>query len=492
AARPLWTAGGRPTAQARQAMSILAGSEARGLRPEDYGVARLRRRLDHLASARSPSDIDVARFDVELSLSLMRLASHLHSGRVDPRRLRFDLPETHAAFDPAAVVTAMSRATDVDAVVRGVEPRYAGYRALSGALARYRALAAGADLRPPAPPRTIRPDSVYRDAPALRRWLSALGDMPFGSTSPAPAADTIYRGDLVRGVIAFQRRHGLDADGIIGPATAAQLRVPLERRVRQIELAMERWRWLPDTVPGRTIIVNVPAFRLYAFERDGSLAAPLVSMNVVVGEAESGNGTPLFTGTMREVVFQPYWDVPPSIARSELLPKIRRDAGYMDREQLELVRGGDHDAVVFPPTPENLRLVAQGTLRIRQRPGALNSLGPVKFLFPNRYNVYLHGTPAPELFARSRRDFSHGCIRLEDPAALARWVLDGQAGWDSVSVTTAMTTGRHSRRVRVARPVQVYMLYATAVAEEDGNVRFHPDIYGHDGVLLGALGWRAE
>jgi murein L,D-transpeptidase YcbB/YkuD len=255
---------------------------------------------------------------------------------------------------------------------------------------------------------------------------------------------------------------------------------------------MERWRWLPDTVPSRAIVVNVPAFRLYAFERDGSLATPVVRMNVVVGEAESGNGTPLFTGTMREVVFQPYWDVPPSIARTEMLPKIRRDTGYLEREQLEIVRGGDHDAVVFPPTPENLRRVAEGTLRIRQRPGPLNSLGPVKFLFPNRYNVYLHGTPAPELFARSRRDFSHGCIRLEDPAALARWALDGQAGWDSSAVATAMTTGRQSRRVRLARPVQVYMLYATAVAEDDGSVRFHSDIYGHDATLLRALGWRAE
>jgi len=319
-----------------------------------------------------------------------------------------------------------------------------------------------------------------------------LGDLPFGAARPSPAADTLYTGDLVRGVIAFQRRHGLDADGIIGPAPAAQLRVPLERRVRPIELAMERWRWLPDTVPSRTIVVNVPAFRLYAFERDGSLAAPLLHMNVVVGEAESGNGTPLFTGTMREVVFQPYWDVPPSIAKTEMLPKIRRDSTYMDRERLEIVRGGDHDAVVFPPTPENLSRVAQGTLRIRQRPGAFNSLGPIKFLFPNRYNVYLHGTPAQEFFARSRRDFSHGCIRLEDPAAIARWVLDGQAGWDSSAVVAAMTTGRESRRVRLTRPVQVYMLYATAVAEEDGSVRFHPDIYGHDAALLKALGWPAE
>lgn len=364
------------------------------------------------------------------------------------------------------------------------EPVYAPGRALAEAVGRYRALAAGPDLRPPqSSRRTIRAGDAYAAASALRGYLVALGDLADSLANPiAAGADTVYDGDLVEGVVAFQRRHGLEPDGIIGPATMAAMRVPLSQRTHQLEVALERWRLLPDTVPERVIVVNVPAFRLYAFERDAATGRPALRMNVIVGRAEGRHTTPLFSGVMREVVFQPYWDVPPSIARGELLPKMRRDPGYAVREHLEIVRGGDDDAVIYRPTAANMARVARDELRLRQRPGPWNSLGAVKFLFPNRYNVYLHGTPARTLFQRSRRDFSHGCIRLEDPDALANWVLEGQAGWDSSTVAAAMTTGKQSRRVPLARPVPVHVMYATAVVGDDGLVRFYPDIYDLDGA----------
>lgn len=372
-------------------------------------------------------------------------------------------------------------ALGVPAPAAAQQPAYEPERALVEAVARYQALAAGPDLRPPASRTVVRRGDVYPAAATLRRHLAALGDLPAVDASSATVgADTVYDDRLVSGVVAFQRRHGLEPDGVIGPVTMAQLRVPMARRARQLELALERWRQLPDTVGERTIVVNVPAFRLYAFERDAATGRPHLRMNVIVGQAEGRHATPRFSGVMREVVFQPYWDVPIGIARRELLPRIRRDPAYLDREAMEIVRGGDHDAVIMPPTPANLDRVATGALRLRQRPGPLNALGPVKFLFPNRYNVYLHGTPAQSLFAPARRDFSHGCIRVEDPASLAIWVLEGQAGWDSASVTAAMTTGAQSRRVRLERAVQVHVLYATAVVGDDGLVRFYPDIYGHD------------
>lgn len=365
------------------------------------------------------------------------------------------------------------------------EPTYAPGRALVGALARYQALARGADLRPPHSTSVVRPDARYPDAPRLRRYLTALGDVqPIPAGTIAPDADTLYAGELVGAVVAFQRRHGLEPDGIIGPATMAEMRVPLDRRVRQIELAIERWNALPDSLPGRLVVVNVPAFRLYAFDSAAPAGRPALAINVIVGRATGGHATPLFDGTMRELVFQPYWDVPLSIARNELVPKIRRDAGYMQRNQMEIVRGGDRGATVFAPTATNLDRVAAGELRLRQRPGAHNSLGGVKFVFPNRYNVFLHGTPEMSLFRRARRDFSHGCIRLEDPAALAGWVLRGQDSWNRDSVDAAMTTGGISRRIQLESPVGVYVIYATAAVEDDGLVRFYPDVYGHDAARV--------
>ncbi|HEX6630859.1 MAG TPA: L,D-transpeptidase family protein [Gemmatimonadaceae bacterium] len=492
--RPLWVTGtGVPTRQAMQAVDALEHADTRGLRPADYDAAALYARAVALAQAGperagEAARVDAARFDAALSASLMRLLAQLHAGRVDPTTLRFRLPASHEHVDLAGLVTRASRATDVAAVVAGAEPPFAGYAALTRALARYRALAADSTLRPPTAVRkALRPGAAYADAPVLRRLLAALGDLSATARAPDSAADTLYDAALVDAVMAFQRRHGLEPDGIIGPATSAQLRVPLARRVEQIALALERWRWLPDDPPARYLVVNIPAFQLRFFERDSAASCPVLVTDVIVGQAEGRHDTPVFVGTMRQVVFRPYWDVPLSIARNELLPKIRRDRSYMDREDLEIVRGGDDDAVIHAPTAANLARVAAGTLRLRQRPGPKNSLGLVKFLFPNPYNVYLHGTPAQQLFGRARRDFSHGCIRVAEPVSLAEAVLRGQDGWDRAAIEAAMQ-GTRTQRVDLERPVTVFVLYATVVADDDGTVHFHPDLYGHDAALARVLG----
>ncbi len=491
---PLWFDGdSRPTPQAQQALAALATSDTRGLRPVEYDAAALQSAFASVSGRATAGAADVgaiARLDVELSAQFMRFIAHLHAGRVDPRTVGFKIPETHDPLDLASLALAISRAPDVSAAIHAEEPPYAGYSALISELARYRALAAGPDILPPDPGRTVRPGDAFPDAPALSRFLVTLGDLPRASeATPSPTlSDSIYDSTLANGVKAFQVRHGLDPDGVIGPATVKQLRTPLTSRVQQIELALEQWRWLPDVAPERFVVVNVPAFRVYAFENDPTASHPVLRMNVVVGQA-GRRATPLFVGSMSEVVFQPYWNVPYSIARDETVPKARRDPGYMNRERLEIVSGGDQGASIFSPTAANLNRVISGSLRIRQRPGANNSLGPVKFLFPNEYNVYLHGTPATELFARSRRDFSHGCIRVEDPTALAAWVLKGQANWDRDSVVAAMTdgVGSKSRSVQIARPIPVYILYTTTVVGDDGLLRFYQDIYGHDARLAQLL-----
>jgi murein L,D-transpeptidase YcbB/YkuD len=278
----------------------------------------------------------------------------------------------------------------------------------------------------------------------------------------------------------FQERHGLLADGIIGTSTAQALAVPATRRARQIEIALERLRWLPTFARERALIVNVPAFQVWGFDEVGSGQAPAIQMSVVVGRALRTE-TPFFTGTMETVVFAPYWNVPPSILQKEIVPKLRENPGYLATQNMEIVGEG---SVLAPSSAATARLI-NGGASVRQRPGPRNSLGRVKFLFPNPYDVYMHDTPLLRLFQRTRRDFSHGCIRLADAGALARWVLAGE-GWDADRVD-AMLAARRQVSVPLRRGIPVVIGYTTAVARLDGTISFYEDVYGHDAELDRAL-----
>jgi murein L,D-transpeptidase YcbB/YkuD len=485
AARPLWTANGRPTRQALAVIGLLRDVATRGLEPRDYDPAKLAtmaRALD------APTDSTrLADFDVALSRSVIQLLGDLHEGRTDPRKLGFHLPASHRDLDLAAMTTNVSAATDPNLVITSAEPLYTGYRALKATLARYRTLAADTSLTaPPAATGTLHTGDAYAGAESLRRLLVALGDMSPSAAASDAALGATYTPTLAAAVAAFQTRHGLTPDSAAGPATMRALRVPLAHRVEQIQLTLERWRWLPDTVPARYAVVNIPGFRLYLFENDRYASLPKIRMNVIVGRAGRSRATPIFTGTMSEVVMRPYWDVPSSIARNEIIPAARSRPGYMAQQNLEIVSGGDVGARIYPPTSANLSRVASGALRIRQRPGPDNSLGLVKFLFPNEYNVYLHDTPARTLFSQSQRDFSHGCIRVQDPLSLAEFVLGGQDGWNRASIDSTMH-GTKTVRVTLSRPVAVYILYQTAIVAPEGTVYFYDDLYGHDAKLAQTL-----
>jgi murein L,D-transpeptidase YcbB/YkuD len=289
----------------------------------------------------------------------------------------------------------------------------------------------------------------------------ALGDLPADTDEGAAIT---YSGAIVAGVEHFQRRHGLHADGLLGHDTQTALAVPLAWRVRQIELALERLRWLPHLGDERFIGVNIPMFRLWAWDGIRQDGAASFQTAVIVGRAFNTE-TPIFVEEMRDIVFRPAWNVPASITRREILPALRHDPEYLRRHDMEVVSA--------PGEP----------LRVRQRPGPHNALGLVKFVFPNDENVYMHGTPAPALFARPRRDFSHGCIRVEDPVGLAEWALSGQPGWTRDRILDAMN-GDHSARAPLTKPIRVVLFYLTAVVTpEDGAVHFALDIYGHDARL---------
>ena len=321
----------------------------------------------------------------------------------------------------------------------------------------------------------------------LHHELVAFGDLP--ADTPAPPESGRYEGALVEGIKRFQIRHGLEPDGVLGKSTMAALRVPLTWRVRQIELALERLRWLPHLGDERLIALNIPMFRLWAWDMIPPNGAPLFGMDVIVGRALNTQ-TPVFVEEMREVIFRPYWNVPRSILRHEVLPKIERDPDYLRREDMEIVRGAGDDAQRVELTAEALAGLRQGVLRVRQRPGPKNALGLIKFVFPNQEDVYMHGTPAQELFARSRRDFSHGCVRVADPVALAEWVLQDRPEWTRDRILAA-TTGSQTIHVKLPRPIQVILFYTTAaVMPEDGTIRFAEDIYRHDARLDRALAMR--
>jgi murein L,D-transpeptidase YcbB/YkuD len=485
--QPLWLVDASPSRQAFQVVDYLTDVESRGLRPTDYDADALRAMVVAGGTWRTSSSA-MARADVAISRSLLRLLTHLRTGRVDPAVVGFDMPNADDGIALAKLAVDVSRASDVPAMIATAEPPYDDYRALVRALARYRELAADSTVRlPPNVNRSIRPGDHYDGVPELRRLLTVLGDLaPATADASATVGTEQYAGELLDAVVAFQRRHGLEPDGIIGKSTMAQLRVPLAQRVRQIGLALERWRWLPHVPPERFVLVNIPAFLLYAFERE-SVEWKALAMKVIVGQARGRHHTPIFAGAMREVVFRPYWDVPPRIARNELLPIIRRQPNYMEREGLEIVRGTDENAMLYPATAENLAKVAAGTLRLRQRPGEKNAVGLIKLVFPNRYNVYLHGTPEQHLFTAARRDFSHGCIRVESPSLLAEFVLSDGEAWSRSAIDSA-ARGATTLRVNVVRPARVFVYYLTASADDKGIPRFYPDVYGHDAVLEKALG----
>jgi len=330
----------------------------------------------------------------------------------------------------------------------------------------------------------VQPGQSWAGSTALAARLRAVGDLAAGAPAPVLKDGVpVYGGALVDAVKRFQERHALEADGVIGPGTIAALNVTMAWRVRQIELALERERWLPDMRRGRYLFVNVPLFRLWAFDPD-SPDEPL-RMNVVVGKS-AGHATPIFMDEMEYVIFRPYWNPPPSIVRSEIVPKARRDPAYLERENLEIVAGGSPAAASLPPTPANLDSVLKGKLTIRQKPGPKNALGLAKFIFPNAENVYMHGTPAQQLFSRARRDFSHGCIRLEDPARLAEWVLRDDPQWTRARIVSAMN-GAAPTQVNLKERLRVILFYDTAYVDSQGVVHFADDYYGHDAKLEAAL-----
>ena len=480
---------GRPSVQARQALTLLADAASHGLEPQDYDLTALQQAL-RLADEQPGHGPALA---AALDSAMQRYLRELHLGRVDPRRLGQDFePPTHrgeAAFDAAARLREALAAQRLPEAVREAAPQLPLYEQLRAALAQLRALGehpvGWEQPLPPLPrvpksraPAKLEPGHDWAGVPLLAQRLLALGDLP--SLPPAPLR---YEGQLVAALMRFQQRHGLEPDGVIGRATVAALELTPAQRARQVELNLERLRWTPLMQAARMVTINIPEFTLRAYEQsENGRIVVRETMKVIVGKAMDTQ-TPVFDEAMRFIEFSPFWNVPPSIARKETVPTLRRDPGYLAREEMEFVRADGR--ISTEVSAAALDEVLAGRARIRQRPGAKNALGGIKFVFPNRDNIYLHHTPAVELFSRSRRDFSHGCIRVEQPLRLAMFVLKSMPEWTEARVQAAMDSG-HLQTLKLAEPIPVLIAYGTALVTE-GRLHFYPDLYGHDRRLDEAL-----
>lgn len=462
--------------QARLALALLGRADAHGLDPEHYGHANLARRLD------TPRDADTsAALERDLGQAMLRYLTDLHNGRA-PSAYR--VAGGPGGYDAQARLEQALREDRLEQAVNDAAPGIPLYRRVMASLAQYRELARQKPSWPPLPAlgRGDSTDRVYPGIAALRERLQLLGDLEGGTFADNVEARNTT--ELAAALRRFQSRHGLAEDGVLGPNTLAALQIPPAHRAAQLALTLERLRWLPPLPRGRAIAVNLPAYRLWAFDSGDAVAPARLEMRVIVGTA-ARTPTPLFIGQMRYLEINPYWNVPRSIAAGEIATKLARNGAYLRQNGMELVSA---DGRVLADGAAGLAALRDGAARIRQRPGGHNVLGALKFAMPNPMNIYLHSTSATGLFDRARRDLSHGCIRVEQPVALAEFVLASPQVWNAGAIETAIASGK-TRTVHLPATVPVVLFYATAITEHDGRTLFADDIYGGDAALIEVLGY---
>jgi murein L,D-transpeptidase YcbB/YkuD len=468
---PVWTS----EARIGELFQLLATADRHGLDPGDYYLPQLRAlrqqyQLDHDPALG-------AALDLLLTESLVRFGYHQRFGKVYPARMEptwnFSR-QFRPGREPLSALQAVIAAPSLQAYVESWIERSPLYRDLQKALMDYRNIAEAGGWP------VIQPGPVLREGdrdvrvPALRRHLLIAGDLP----PTADTADEQFDAALAEGVRLFQERHALAADAVVGAATLAAMNVPVESRIDQLRLSLERARWVADDTAGEVVVVNIAGSEVFAMRNGERFWA----RRAVVGRVN--RQTPVFRGAMTWLELNPTWTVPPTILREDVLPRLRRDPGYLAEHELSVIDA--RGRAVDPLTIDWQRVGNRPPWTFRQAPGPKNSLGRIKFMFPNPHAVFLHDTPARELFERTRRLLSSGCVRIEDPLSLAEIVLADPARWNRQTLQAAIDTGK-TQRVNLPRPWPVLMLYWTAELDAAGRVRFLPDVYDRDPALLAAL-----
>lgn len=473
--RPAWTRLGGPTDKAKDLLEVLAAAREHGLAPDDYDLARLRdlrEKADPPLGAEGDPD-RLAALDVELTRNALKYAAHRAAGQVVPTQLPAEWHIKTRQRDLVAILGAAIEKDRLRATFDDLDPAGRPYAQLREALHRLRQLEAEGGWGRVTPGAALGKGAAGPRVLALQRRLAASGELD------ANRATGRFDDATAAAVREFQYRHGLPATGVVATEELRHLNVPVAERIRQVELNLERWRWVPDSLfKGRYLEVNIPEYAMRVFEKD----KPVLAMRVVVGKRFSP--TPIFSDEISYLVINPYWNVPPSIATEEILVELKKDPGYLERNKMKLLERAGEDAPEVDARSVNWDAMEAGDFRyaIRQDPGPYNPVGHVKFMCPNQFNVYLHDTPADRLFDEPTRSFSHGCIRLERPVDLAEYVLKDEPGWDRGRIEASFDSA-HNRSVILPKPLPVHIMYWTAFVDDKGRLHFRDDVYGLDKLL---------
>ena len=447
-----------------------------GLDPEDYHLATLEQLQTEVGSDATASPARLADFDLLLTDSLIRLGYHLLIGKVDPVKVdgNWNMDRTINGRDAVLAVSSAIAEGSVDNLLAAVRPQHMYYRRLQNALARYRAIAAagGWPAVPPGP--TLKSGMSDPRIIALRARLAVTQ-----STPGADAQSPLFDAELESAVKVFQRQHGLAVDGAVGKATLAALNAPVEARIDQIRVNLERARWVLHDMPDEFVLVDIAGFNV-RYIRDGQT---LWQARAQVGKPY--RRTPVFKSRITYLEMNPTWTVPPTILRNDVLPAIKRDTGYLKQKNMRVI---DYNHNVVDPASIDWSRYSGPDFPylIRQDPGPSNALGRIKFMFPNEHLVYLHDTPSKSLFERTERAFSSGCIRVENPYQFAELLLDDRNTWNRQAIMQAIDS-EQTRKVTLPRPVTVLLLYWTVAPDDNGDVIFKQDIYGRDAGILAGL-----
>lgn len=501
--RPAWIVAGKPLPAVQALTAVLAASADEGLNPQEYGVEAIAAEVLGL----NGTDDATAATELELRLThtLLRYGSHLALGHPVAKDIDPNWTVTPRQIDLAGIVQQAVADDALASLAEKLAPPHPEYARLKAMLQRYRGIAAAGKLQVLPTDLKLKAGEPSPQLAALRNNLLVLGDLQEttrgddnvfdedlsraadkfqdrNAAQPEQAPDAgkvavidTYDENLGQAVRRFEARHGLDPDGIPDPAMIAAMNVPAQERVRQLELNLERWRWMPADFGSPHILVNIAGYRLQVRDSQDEVT---LKMRVIVGK--KSNRTPVFSDTVTEVVFSPYWNIPQSIQVKEMLPSILKDSGYLAKKDIEVVRYVDGKAKVVDASKIDWTNAADAKdFQLRQKPGGKNALGFVKFLFPNRHNVYLHDTPNGNLFDKLTRDLSHGCVRLEEPVSLAAYVLRDQPEWTAERIKAAMHAGKEER-VALKNPIPIHLVYLTAQVDKDGLAQFFDDVYGYD------------
>jgi murein L,D-transpeptidase YcbB/YkuD len=484
--RLAWSTLKKPLPLADSLFNALQGASLEGLQPDDYNVKELKQMRDSVFQRslikikyKRPDLLRLVQLDFQLTAAYLTYASHLGTGRINPSKVDATWmisPQRNA--DLAQNLEKALKSRNVNKALLDLLPRRDDYRELRGHLVRYQQVQARGGWPTLEPSPLYRPGKSGAAVAALRKRLALSGDLPNGGTD-----STLFDDGLTQAVKGFQERHGLTPHGKVDDATLAALNVPVSRRIAQISLNLERLRWLPDELGKEYLMVNVPAYDLKIIKN----RKEDLRMRVVVGK--EFNSTPIFRDTMEYIVFSPDWTVPRSIATKEILPIVQRNPDYLLTNNYQVYDSWDaRDTMALDPHAIDWDSLSEDNFRYRvvQGPGTGNALGAVKFMFPNKMDIYLHDTPADHLFKRSERAFSHGCVRVEKPKELAEYLLRDSNEWNEETITEAMQQDK-PENVKLPRKLPVYLVYFTAFTDEKDRLNFRDDVYNHDAGQMEVL-----